>query len=299
MPYGMTAKHVAMLAGCAIALVACDKLGLGSKGSDGGVTTGAPGANPAAGVLSFLGGTFEGEITMNMAGRPGAKTGPQTMVFGIKSPRVRIDGIEGIGGNSPALGQGGAFIIDPPQKKGFILMPAKKMAMVIDFDKAKSLGLGGAPGKAGAAPATPAEPPKIEKTGKKSVIAGYECEEWKVTSKDSRAELCVAEGIKWIDLGDLGMASPEVALAAAAGDANRFPLRLVAFDAKGVETTRMEATKVEKKTLADTQFVVPPGYQVIDVGALMGGFGQGGAGKGPPGLPPGLPPGFVPPQKTR
>lgn len=142
----------------------------------------------------------------------------------------------------------------------------------------------------------PADPPKVEKTGKKSVVAGYECEEWKVTQKATRAELCVAEGIKWIDLTDLGMASPEVALAAAAGDANRFPLRVVTYDDKG-ETARMEATKVEKKSLPDTEFAVPPDYQVMDLSALMGGLGAIGSGKLPPGLPPGFvpPPGFTPP----
>lgn len=280
---------LSLCAGAAGALTACDKLGLTKKDSEGGVAERGGGG----GVLSFLGGTFEGEVTMKVSGGSsaagvGAKAGsPQTLVFGMKSPRVRVDGIGGAAAGDPMLAEGAAFIIDPPVKKGFILMPSRKMAMVIDFDKAKAPG---APGTA---------PPKIDKTGKKSVIAGYECEEWKISSKDSRADVCVAEGIKWIDLGDIGMSSPELALAVAAGESNRFPLRLVAFDAKGTETSRMEATKIEKKKLADDRFAVPADYKVIDMDALMGGLGgmaQPGAVPGQGKAPPGLPPGFVMPQ---
>jgi hypothetical protein len=52
-------------------------------------------------------------------------------------------------------------------------------------------------------------------------------------------------------------------LAAVASGANRFPLRVVSGD------SRIEATKIEKKKLDDSRFVVPPDYQVIDVGAMI------------------------------
>ncbi|MBX3189434.1 MAG: DUF4412 domain-containing protein [Labilithrix sp.] len=280
--------RVALIATIAVATsTACDKIQALTKKSD------EAGAGAASGgVLSFLGGTFEGEIAMKVSGAAG-KGGPTDMVFSIKAPKIRVDASGGAIEN-PVVGQGAAFIIDPPTKKGYALFPAQKKAMLIDFDKAKQ-GSSGLPGSK-SAPSALTEVPTIEKTGKKEVIAGYECENWKVTSKSSRADMCVAEGIKWVDLRDLGMGSPEVTLAAAATEANRFPLRVIGYDAKGAETSRMEATKIDKKTLDASRFVVPPDYQVIDMSALLGGMGAPG-GKLPPGFPTqGLPTGFTPPK---
>ena len=67
----------------------------------------------------------------------------------------------------------------------------------------------------------------------------------------------------------------------------------------------MEATKIDKKKLDDPHFAVPADFQVVDLAALLGGFGgpPGGVPGGPPGgFPggrhrPGLPPGFVPPKR--
>ncbi len=281
------ASFAAVLALVALPTLACDRIpGLGKKsGSDEGGTASGEGA------LSFLGAPFEGEITMRVT--PKNKPTPSTIVFGIKSPKARLD-IQGAADN-PVLAQGGAVLIDPPAKKAFVLLPAQKKAMVIDFDKAKALRGGPLAGR----PGTPAvtEPPKVEKTGKKEVIAGYTCETWKVTSKTSRADMCVAEGIKWIDLSDLGMTSPEVALAAAASDLNHFPLRVIAYDDKNVETNRMEATKIEKKKLDDAHFAVPPDFQVIDMGAMLGALpGLGAVGTAGGGGRPALPPGFALPK---
>lgn len=266
----------------------CDKLGFARKdgGDEGAGTTGG-------GALSFLGSPFEGEITMLVT--PKAKASPATIVFGIKSPKARLEIANQAVADNPLLAQGGAVLIDPPAKKAFVLIPARKQAMVIDFEKMKaqrSVRLPGQPG--GGAVLT--EPPKVEKTGKKEVIAGYTCEDWKVTSKSSRADMCVAEGIKWIDLSDLGMTSPEVALAAAASDLNHFPLRVVAYDDRNVETSRMEATKIEKKKLDDTRFAVPPDYQVVDLNAMLGALPGLGAVGTTGGGRPGLPPGFVLPK---
>lgn len=281
-----TTSRSALVAGL-LALSAntgCDKLksALG-KGDAGG--TGASGT----GVLSFLGSDFEGEIaaTVTTKSKP-QKGGPQQLVFGIKKPKYRVDASGGSFSDNPSLAAGGAILIDPPTKKAWLLMPAQKMAVVVDLEKVKSMPKGQLPGLPNApkgAPAVPAKPPTIDKTGKKDVVAGYSCEIWNVTSEGKRSEVCVAEGITWIDLADIGMGASELAVAAVAADANRFPLRLVAYDAKGAEEMRMEATKVEKKKLDDARFVVPPDYRVVDMAAMMGGL------LGPKGLP-----GFAPPK---
>jgi hypothetical protein len=292
----------AALIACAIGASGCDKLGLGgSKGADGGSSSSGSGGG---GLFSFLDKSFEGEVTMNVSGK-GVSGGnaasaakPKTLLFGLKSPKVRIDAGADIAADNPMLAQGAAFIIDPPAKKAYVLVLAQKKAIVLDFDKAKGglklPKLGGAPSNAPSGP--PADPPKIEKTGKTEVIAGFQCEVWKITSKTGRADACLAEGIKWIDLTDIGLQSPEFAAVAAVSDFNHFPLKMVAFDEKNVETSRMEATKIEKKKLDDTRFAVPADFQVVDLATLLGGFQPpGGVASGR--RPPGLPPGFVPPKR--
>jgi hypothetical protein len=270
-------------------LLGCDKLkGALGKGSDGG--TGSP-SGSGAGVLSFFGADFEGEIAASFTTKDRAqRSAGQQLVFGIKKPKYRVDMSSGAPSNNPAIASGGALVLDPAAKKGWMLYPAQKMAMVVDFEKMKSLpkapvlGLPNAP--KGMPTAAPSQPPKIDKTGKKDVVAGYSCDVWNVTSEGKRAEACVAEGITWIDLSDLGWSSPELAVAAVATEANRFPLRVITFDAKGAEETRMEATKVEKKKLDDARFVVPADYRVVDMATMMGGFGGLGGAPGANFAPP-------------
>jgi len=261
------------------ALSGCDKLGLGKKGDDGGTSSSGIG-------LSFLGGgDFEGEITMNMTNAK-TKKPPTPVTFGIKKPKYRID-TSGPVGDNPQLAGGGSVILDPPIKKGYMLVHPQKMAIVLDFEKMKSMKTpGGMPGSRPGAPSAPSAPPKIDKTGKKEVIAGYTCEIWIITSEKSKADVCVAEGITWIDLTDLGWASPEVAAASALSGANHFPLRVISYDAKNVEEFRMEATKVEKKKLEDSRFVVPADYRQVDMGQMMGGMVPGGMPMPPNGQPP-------------
>lgn len=264
----------------------CDKLkAMAGRGDAAAPASGGGGG----GLLSMLDSSFEGEVTMDIAGR-GNRGGPKTLVFGVKSPKIRVDlaAVTAGGNDNPMLAQGAAFIIDPPAKKGYMLVPAKKMAMVIDFEQAKQMKGARIPGAAGGTPSAPSEPPKIEKTGKKETIAGYSCEDWKVTNKDgTRAELCVAEGIKWMDLTDLGMQSPELAAAAALHDLNHFPLKLVTYDAAGAETSRVEAKKIDKKKLDDALFAVPPDYQQMDMNQMIQGLA---GGLGSAGMPGGRPP---------
>jgi hypothetical protein len=279
--------HVLLAALAAlVTCTGCDKL------------TGKKEGGSSGGILSFLAGDFEGEITMNAKNRQ--KGGPTTLVFGIKKPKYRIDASGGQVGNDPMTAQGAALILDPPNKKGYALMPAQKKAMVLDFENLKGQN---SPFSGGGTLGTPSgnakrNPPKIEKTGKNEVIAGYECEIWKITQDDGRkAEICAAEGITWIDLGDMGWSSPEIVVAASLSGANRFPLRIVSWDAKGVEEVRLETTKIDKKKLADTQFEVPPDYQVIDIGAMLQGLPQMPPGGGAP--PTNLPPNFKLPQPPK
>ena len=287
--------------------IGCDKLGLGKKDGDGGSTGG--------GLSGIFDSTFEGGISFNVSSRPSSPTAPKeapkSLVLGLKTPRIRIDAGPELAPGNPMLAGGVAFIVDPPAKKGYALINAQKKAVVLDFDK-KTGGFkpptGGPGGPSGAGHTE--EPPKIENTGKKDTVAGYTCEIWKITSKTSHAEACLAEKIKWIDFTDLAVQSPSFAAIAAVSDFNHLPLRIVSFDDKNVEEGRMEVTKVDKKKLPDNHFAVPPDFQIVELSALLGGLmggppggvpgGPGGPPGGFPGGPghrPGLPPGFVPPKR--
>lgn len=258
----------------AVGVTGCDAIKKISKRDDAGAKD-SPGI-----VASFFGSDFEGEITMLMTNKRSAgKTGPQQVVFGIKKPKYRID-TQGHAADDPM--NGGTAILDVSTKKGYMLIHPKKMAMVLDLEQLKNMPKGQAipglpPPPKGVPTTAPSQPPTVEKTGKTDVVAGYTCEIWKVTSDGKRSEICAAEGITWIDIGDLGLSSPEISVAAVTSGANRFPLRVVFFDAankRGVEEEfRMEATKVDKKSLDDSRFTVPPDYKIIDMSQMMkGGF---------------------------
>lgn len=267
---------IAVVVVALFALAGCSKIkALG--GGDGDAAASGSGG----GALSNLFGTdFEGEITMLMTSKKQGtkKNGPQQIVFGIKKPKYRLD-TSGQSLDDPM--NGGSMIIDLPTKKGYMLIHPKKMAMVIDFEKLKNMPKGqtipGMPPSPKGAPGVPSQPPTIEKTGKKDVVAGYSCEIWNITSDGKKSQLCAAEGITWIDIGELGVDSPEITLAAIASEANRFPLRVITYDPKGAEEFRMEATKVDKKKLDDGRFQVPADYKVVDMAAMMGTI---------PGVPP-------------
>ncbi len=248
--------------------------------------TGASGADAAAEpslaqkALSFLGGAaFEGEVTSDVSSKMMPKT---SIVYRFKGDKLRYDlpANAGIGG--------GWVLVDTTTHKTYMINDTQKMVMTIDPDA-----------KPAVAP-TPADEPKITKTGKHETVAGYDCEDWTVEQKGKKSEACVTDGLSF------AFGSPRDA----AGDwtqklvaAKQFPLKMVRYDASGAEEMRMEVTKVERKSLDASQFVVPAGYHEMDLGNLLGvgpGATAGGAGSIlPPGfkLPPGvkLPPGMAQP----
>jgi hypothetical protein len=264
---------------CCIAIAGCDKI----KAMGGGEA--GAGSSPSI-VGEIFGSDFAGEVTTKMTNAK-EPNNPMTLVFGIKKPDYRID----FTGNIP--NQQGSLIIDLPTKKGWLLIHPQKMAMMIDLNAQPGQpghpsfpGVGGGPG---GAPAKPANPPKIDKTGKKDTVAGYTCEIWNITSDKERAEACMADNLTWIDISQMGSMSPTLTAGAVLSGADKFPLRVVTYPLPAnVEEMRMEAQKIEKKTLDPTRFQPPPDYRKVDMAAMMGGMGMppGGPG-GPPGGPPG------------
>jgi hypothetical protein len=191
---------------------------------------------------------FEGVVTARMAslaGRGGTAT------YSVKGERLRMD-------MTGATGITVTMLRDPSKSLDVMLMHQQKMVM----DVSTMQGRGAA--------AVESKKPKMKMTGKKEAIAGRECEHVLVTSDDGgQLDVCLAKGMGSFIMGGsmggrgkAGDASSEV-LSRLGTDA--FPLK-VRDVKRGV--TVFEVTKIEKKGLADALFVIPDGYQKIDMGRL-------------------------------
>lgn len=281
-------KRTLILALVSLALVGCK----GRKDSaDGGESSGGGGL---FGGLSFLGPKpFEGEIELEIDDKRDSKPG-RTIIYQVKQPKMRFD--VPADPASPGLSKGAWVLVDPPQKKAYMVVDAEKRALVLDFDKMKEQGkqMGGGGGTTVSPSGGPSKPPpKITKTGKEDKVAGYSCEIWIIEEDAKKAEVCAAKGITWFDATAMGGGYKEAWMLQMT-DANHFPLRIVSSDALG-EASRMEAKRIEKKTLDESRFKVPEGYQVMDLSALLGGLGMGAGTAGRPGIPglgSGAPPGY-------
>ncbi len=182
---------------------------------------------------SGFGSGFEGEITMHMA-RAGAPE--EDMVVKAKGDKMRIDT------------SGTYLLYDPATNAMTMVSPAQKSYMQLDFSK---------PGAPQAN--TSADTATIDKSGKHEQIAGIDCESW--TARDpsgKRSEVCIAQGIAFFDMGS--MKGGGGSLGKELREKKLFPLRSVEYDSTGKEISRMQVTKVEKKSLDDSEFAVPKDY---------------------------------------
>jgi hypothetical protein len=274
-------SHALPLTVLAVALLpcltaACSKLG--SKAGDAG----ADGGPPAAGAsLAFLTG-FEGEIdafTKDSA-RPNAQ--PVNLAVLIKAGKVRLEIPEGLakGAAASPLGDKGYAIFDSAGKKLTMVSDAKKEAIVMDLNSSAKPLSGMSPPGAPGHPGAPATPSKVTKTGKTDTVAGYTCEYWDVASDHKEGTVCVADdGPSWLSVPMTGIPT-ERAWMVELMDGKHFPLRFIGYAKDGTtEENRVEVTKIDKKSLADTEFQVPAGYRTIDLEKMMQGLG------GMPGMP--------------
>lgn len=188
-----------------------------------------------------LGSGFEGEITLQTS-KGGSS---QELVVKAKKDKLRFEQASG--------GQRSSAIFDPAVNKLFMVMDAQKAYMEIDFS----------------APSAPqanvdAKSASAEKTGKKETIAGVDCEDWTVKDPSGkRSEVCLAEGLAFFDMQGVKGGGASSDFAKQLREKKQFPLKTVDFDASGKETSRTEATKIEKKKLDDAEFAVPSGYSKV------------------------------------
>ncbi len=142
------------------------------------------------------------------------------------------------------------------------MMPARKMCMVMSIPDAKAV------------QADPAAKPV--KTGKSETILGYTCDEWVSTNSKTKqiVDMWLAKGTG-MNMEGMGGQMDRYLSQSASDFAPMFkdgayPLRTILKDESGKETMRQEVTKIEKKPVDASLFVVPADYKKMPMPAGMG-----------------------------
>jgi hypothetical protein len=194
---------------------------------------------------------FEGEITMHTT----AAVGPaHDLVLKAKADKLRFD-MKG------TTGEETHGLYDPEANKVTVFLDSQKAYMDMDFSSG-----------AAAKPNIDPKSASAKKTGKSETIAGMSCDDYSVEDgTGKRTEVCLASGLVYFDIGSLRPGGSVPSLAALEFKAKKlFPLKSVEYDATGKETTRMEVTKIERKTLDGALFVVPADYKKVEMPRLPG-----------------------------
>lgn len=210
---------------------------------------------------------FEGKVSLAITTEKGRT---QTLNYSMKGQKLRMD-IE-------TEGKAMANIMDMEKLEMLVLMPEQQMYMVMPIKKPVEQAMA----KQGESTAD------IEVTGKTDTILGYKCEQLLVKDKGTVTEMWVASGLgTFMGMGSGGgggglfggrkgsgpaAAKWEEALKGKSG----FPLRVISRDAKGKESYKMEATKIEPGSLPDSLFMPPAGYNKFQMPDFGGMFKPGG-----------------------
>ena len=243
--------------GCSKPTDATPATGAAASASPGAVGSASPSPSapvattavpPPSGWTGPFASGFEGAIAMHTT----SAHGPTDMVFLTKGGKSLVD----VPGRD---GQTAHSIFDPTTQKVTIVMDSQQLAMQVPLPHAS-------------AAAPNATPPKVTRTGKHETVAGYDCEDWDIVLEGGKREAtCVAQGLAFFDFS--AMSGPvgggvHSSWAEELRDGNAFPLRAVESDSAGKETSRMEVTRIEKKSLDDAAFIVPASYHIMQVPAL-------------------------------
>lgn len=211
-------------------------------------------------ALAFA-ANFEGKLNFKMTTDGKA----HDLAYSIKGDKLRIDmpGTKGMGG----------MIMDTTKREATVIMDDQKMYMTMAM-----------PETAPSAAKGKEEEVKLEKTGETEKILGYLATKFISTYQGSKTEMWLAEGIgTYLSMagsnpmggGGGRRGGPSAAAQGwekALAGKELFPLRVVSKDKAGKESFRMEATAINKETLADSVFAPPAGYQKFDMGGMMKGM---------------------------
>jgi hypothetical protein len=226
------------------------------------------------GVLVFpypiLAGDFEGIIHMKMT-HPGNDRA-SAMDWYIKGEKARMDMVRDEGTTH-------FMIVDGRARTMQIPMGDKKMYMELSLDQLGERSQGHLK--------EALEKHVVERTGNSQTIAGYSCEVWLIRDKDTRKleqEICVAKGFGraatfWLDPKQVQRSSQPAWVKEMINEGG-FGLRTIHYGNDGKESSRMETTAIEKKSLDNALFVMPADYTKMDREALMRAAGGAAGGSG-------------------
>jgi hypothetical protein len=202
--------------------------------------------------------SFEGEIKFKVSHDENG----MTMDYFIKDGKLRME----MGGEA----KGTCFIHS--NGKSLILMPEQKMYMDLDNSVFKKMQEMMKKNVDKAKEENSDKDFNIEnyKTGETKSILGYKCEQWVFNDKeggtDSKVEAWITD-----QLGNFMMMESPMGQGFSPGWSNTFknkgmfPLLVITKDTDGKETSRFEATEIDKKSLSNDLFEVPSGYSEMKI----------------------------------
>ena len=206
--------------------------------------------------LSATAGDFEGILHMSTIHQP--TDGTSTMDWYLKGDKARVEMFRGEG------------------LKNIMIVNAKTRTMQMGIPGQKAymeFSLGGEQAEHLAAAL---EKQEVTRTGKTDKIAGYSCEIWRITDKESnhlKNDICVGKGFGkaasfWIDPKEMKRSS-QPSWVKQLVDEGGFGLRSIHYDEAGKESSRMEVTSVERKALDAGLFFFPSDWVKQDMAGLQ------------------------------
>ncbi len=208
---------------------------------------------------------FEGVVTYQVTSH---RERPTTITTSLKGTKARSEIVR--------EGRSMTILSDRATGTQTTLIPERKMYMTLDLGAMRDR----MAERRGTASDQPRPEGAITATGRRETVAGIPCEHYvgRDAARKSEMDLCIAKGMGTFTGFPTMAGGPPRAGAGDGPDAGRFLSQFKdgAFVLKlegtvdGETVMRMEATKVERKALADDLFAPPPGWTAFTP-PMMGG----------------------------
>ena len=173
-------------------------------------------------------------------------TSIETMTLFVKRGRLRLEGTEQAGGN--------AILTDYSLKKSYVIVSGREQYVEFPIIYVP--------------PKSEAKPQRlnVQKTDSVDTIEGYNCDQFLVTIDSLEFEIWATK--------ELSTAGSFLSAQIADWmwkilDMGYFPMRFIVRDATGDEIRRFEVNSVAKKSLNESLFRIPSGYEKIDPETLQ------------------------------
>lgn len=189
--------------------------------------------------------TFSGEVGMKITDDKGNTF---NMDYMIKNDLLRL--------NSSAGGYKMGIIFNSTEKKMIMLMDDQKMYMEMPTDMINQ--------HMEANDDESDNEVDFKPTGETKEILGYTCEKWIYSGDDNSAEVWMAKNMgnfKFFDGGGMGKPKRKSNWETEIEKSGYFPMLVINKDKTGAVLNQLEVTSVKKKSIDDSHFKIPEGYQ--------------------------------------